>query len=56
MVIYLERGASDLHMIQLMPLPSHRILLQQNPEWFVLLVPATQVVLGLKAMQFHVVN
>ena len=36
----LERGTIDLHMVQLMPLPSHHLLLQQNPEWFILLVPA----------------
>ena len=45
MVIFLERGAktaNDLHMVQLMPLPPRRLLLQQNPEWFILLV---QVVL-----------
>jgi len=36
-VICLERGA-DLHMAQLMPLLSHRLLLYQDPEWF--LVPA----------------
>ena len=46
MVICLERGANDLHMVQLMPLPHRHLLLQQNPEWFILLVPAyTQVVL-----------
>ena len=39
MVIYLERGANDLHIVQLMPLPPHHLLLQQNPEWFILLVP-----------------
>jgi len=27
-VICLERGANDLHMVQLMPLPSHHLLLQ----------------------------
>jgi len=27
MVILLERGADDLHVVQLMPLPSYRILL-----------------------------
>ena len=32
MVIFLEQGANDLHMVCLMP------LLQQNPEWFILLV------------------
>ena len=30
MVICLERGANDLHMVQLMPLPPHRLLLQYN--------------------------
>jgi len=39
-VIHLERGANDLHMVQLMPLPPHHLLLQQNPEWFTFLVPA----------------
>jgi len=27
MVIYLERGANDLHMMQLMPLPPYHLLL-----------------------------
>jgi len=27
MVIYLEQGADDLHMIQLMPLPPNHLLL-----------------------------
>jgi len=27
MVISLERGANDLHMVQLMPLPPHHLLL-----------------------------
>ena len=40
MVICLERSANDLHMVQLMPLPPRHLLLQQNPEWFILLVPA----------------
>jgi len=40
MVICLERGANDLHMVQLMPL-SHRYLLpHKNPEWFNYLVLA----------------
>jgi len=38
--ICLERGAIDFHMIQLMPLPPHHLLLQQNPEWFTFLAPA----------------
>jgi len=37
---YLEQGANDLHIVQLMPLPPRHLLLQQNPEWFILLVPA----------------
>ena len=40
MVICLERGANDLHMVQLMPLPPRHLLLQQNPEWFIVLVLA----------------
>ena len=40
MVICLERGANDLHVVQLMPLPPHHLLLQQNPEWFILLLTA----------------
>jgi len=27
MVIHLERGANDFHMVQLMPLPPHHLLL-----------------------------
>ena len=34
------RGANDLHMVRLMPLPPRHLLLQQNPAWFILLVPA----------------
>ena len=33
---YLEQGANDLHMVQLMPLPPHHLLLHQNPNWFTL--------------------
>ena len=40
MVICLERGANNLHVVQLMPLPPHHLLLQQNAERFILLVPA----------------
>ena len=39
-VICMERGANDLHMVQLMPLPPHHLLLQYNPEWFTFPVPA----------------
>jgi len=45
MFICVEQGANDLHMVQLMPLPPHHLLLQQNPEWFTILVRVTQVVL-----------
>ena len=51
MVICLERGANDLHMVQLMPLPPHHLLLQQNPEWFILLVPAYPGCPGKKAVK-----
>jgi len=40
MVICLERDASDLHMVQLMPLPPHHLLLHSNPDWFYSLMPA----------------
>ena len=39
-VICLERRANDLRMVQLMPLPPHHLLLQQNLEWFILMVAA----------------
>ena len=47
----LQRGANDLHMIQLMPLSPHHLLLQQNPEWFILLVLAYPVCPGKKAVK-----
>jgi len=46
MVIHLERGANDLHMVQLMPLPPDHLLLQKNTEWFTFLVPAYPVCPG----------
>jgi len=36
MDICLLRGANDLHMVQLMPLPPHYLFLHQNTEWFYL--------------------
>jgi len=39
MVISLDRGANDLHMVQLMPLSPHHLLLRYNSEWFTFLVP-----------------
>ena len=52
MVICLERDANDLHMVQLMPLPPHHVLLQQNQEWwFIRLVPAYPGCPGKKAVE-----
>ena len=51
MVVCLERGANDLHMVQLMPLPPHHLLLKQNPEWFILLLPAYPGCPGKKAVK-----
>jgi len=40
-VVCLERGANDLHMVQLMPLPPHHLLLNWNSDWvLIFLVPA----------------
>jgi len=30
----LRCSANDMHMVQLMPLPPHRLLLHQNADWF----------------------
>ena len=51
MVVWPERGASDLHMVRLMPLPTRHLLRQQNPEWFILLVPAYPGCPGKKAVK-----
>ena len=51
MVICLERGANDLHMVQLMLLRPRHLLLQQNPEWFILLVLAYPGCPGKKAVK-----
>jgi len=34
MVISLEQGASDLHIVQLMLVARHHLLLHSNPDWF----------------------
>jgi len=34
MVICLEQGANDLHMVQLMSLPPHHLLLHEDLDWF----------------------
>ena len=52
MVICLKRGANDLHMVRLMPLPPRHLLLQQNPEWFILLVTAYPGCPGKKAIKW----
>ena len=51
-VICLERGANDLDMVQLMPLPPRHLLLQQNPEWLSFWYWPTQVVLEKKAVKW----
>jgi len=53
MVICLERGANNLHMFnfQLMPMPSHHLLLHQYPEWLTFLVPAYLSCPGKKAIK-----
>ena len=51
MVVCLERGAHCLHMVQLMSRPSHHLLLQQNPEWFMLLVLAKYKLFWKKAVK-----
>ena len=51
MAVCLERGTNDLHVVQLMPLPPHHLLHQQNPERFILLVPAYPGSPGTKAIK-----
>jgi len=50
-VICLERGANDLHMVQLMPLPSHHLLLNYYPDWFNLSVVSCPGCLGKEAVK-----
>jgi len=50
-VICLQQGANDLHMVQLMPVPPDHLLLQKNPEWFAFLVPAYLGCPGKKAVK-----
>jgi len=51
MVICLERGANDLHIVQLMPLPPHHLLLHQSPIGFTLIVPAYAGCAGKEAVK-----
>ena len=50
MVICLERGANDLHMVQLMPLPTHHLLLQQIQNGSSFWYQPTQVVLEIRPL------
>jgi len=52
MVICLEQGANDLHMVQLMLLPRYHLLLQQNPTWCTFLLPAYLGCPGKKATKW----
>jgi len=52
MVICLEQGANDLDRDQLMPLPTHHLLLQYYPERFTFLVLAYQGCPGKKAVKW----
>ena len=58
----MQWGANDLHAVQLMPLPPRHLLLQQNPEWFILLVLAYPGCLGKRPLNecscclFHQIN
>ena len=49
-IICLQLGANDLHMVKLMPLPPHHLLLQQNTEWYMFLVPVCPGGLGKKPL------
>jgi len=40
MVIFLEQGANDLHVVLLMPLSPSHLLLHHHPEWCTFLLPA----------------
>jgi len=42
---------AEVNVVQLMPLPAHRLLLQLNPEWFTFLVPAYPGCPGKKAVE-----
>jgi len=48
----LKQGANDFHMVQLMPLPPHHLLLQENPEWFTFLVLACPGCPGEKVVEW----
>jgi len=52
MAICLQRGASDLHMVQLMPLPPHHLLLHYNWERFTFLVPGYPGFTGKDAIKY----
>jgi len=51
MVICMERGTNDLHMV-----PSYHLLLHLNPDWFNLSVPTYQVVLEKRPLNWCLVE
>ena len=52
MVICLEQGANDLHMVWLMPLPPHHLLLHQIQIALTFLMPAYQGRPGKEAVKW----
>jgi len=51
MVVCLQQGANDLHMVKLMPLPPHHLLIHLNPDWFIFLMPAYSGCSGKEAVK-----
>ena len=51
MVICLERSANDLHMVRLMPVPSHHLYLSKIQNGLSFWYQPTQVVLEKKAVK-----
>jgi len=50
-VICLEGGADDLHMVHLMSLPPQHLLLRQNPDRFTFLLPSNSSCPGKEAVK-----
>ena len=53
MVVCLERGANDFHMVQLIPLLPLSYLLKKNPEWCIILVLAYPVCHGKRPLSMY---
>jgi len=51
MVVCLERGANDLHMVQLIPVPPHHLLLHKILIGLIFLVPAYPDCAGKEAIK-----